>query len=278
MQNFDAKQLRDIDISETIIKLGFEVDKNDKNQYKDDGFRISIKQQKWYDHENSRGGGGSIDLAKHVLKCDYMAAIEFLSNRYIVPQSDKVKKADTKAASIIPKEYAKNWHKSREYLINNRGLNPLLIDWCADHQLIYADRFNNCVFRYGSGVEMRGIYKKWRSSRGEKTRPFLVLHCNGKPKGLAVTESAIDALSYRQLFPNCFVASISGNGNKVLLQSVVDIATRYNVPLFSAFDNDDGGQIADKTLQEYANLACVEVIQHRPVDKDWNDTLLSFPQ
>ena len=272
MSNIEV--LRNIELKTSAEKLGLEIDPNDKEQFKSDGFRISINGQKWFDHEEKKGGGGSIDLVCHVLECDFNTAVEFLGNGYkITNESDKSAKQAIKNASIIPTEHSGNWERTRSYLVDNRGINGLLVDWCADHQLIYADRYNNCVFRYGSGVELRGIYKKWRSSRGKATKPFCILHCNGKPKALVITESAIDCMSYRQIHPTMFVASIAGNSNKILIQACIDIARRNNVSIISAFDDDKGGDIAHKNLIELAK-DIVSVTRHTPTGgKDWNECL-----
>lgn len=283
--NIEVKTLRDLDIRETLKKLGLEEDPQDVRQFKADGFRISTNGQKWYDHTNSKGGGGSIDLVGHVMSLDFKASVEFLNNGYSVTHAISAKKPDIKAASIVPIEYPGHWKRTRDYLVNDRFLNPVMVDWCADHQLIYADRYNNACFKYGSGVEMRGIYKKWRSCRGKLTRLFL-LHCGTRPKALAITESAIDCLSYRQLNPGYMVASIAGNGNKNLMTECVDLAHRYSVTLISAFDNDEGGEIANAHLMELSINMGLHVKRHVPKQgKDWNEQLknscgsrLSFPQ
>lgn len=266
--------LRDIDVTETIQNLGLIQSENDANQYEGDNHRISVNNQKWYDHNNSKGGGGSIDLVSHVLICTFKDSLEFLCNGYTVTHINKTKKSDIKARSIVPIEYPKHWKKTREYLIKDRLLNPIIIDWCYEHQLIYADRFNNAVFKYGDGVEMRGIYKKWRSCRGIMSKPFM-LRCNGLAYGLAITESAIDCLSYRQLHQSTICASIAGNGNKKLIVSLIQIAKRDSVPIISAFDNDKGGDMANAGLCAMCEDENVTVIQDRPSNNnDWNDELM----
>lgn len=283
--NIEVKTLRDLEIKDTLKKLGLEEDPQDARQFKTDGFRISTHAQKWYDHTNSKGGGGSIDLVCHVMDLDFKAAIEFLNNGYSVTQTIAAKKPDIKAASILPIEYPEHWQRTRDYLVKHRFLNPVMVDWCADHQLIYADRYNNACFKYGSGVEMRGIYKKWRSCRGKLSKPFL-LHCSARPRALAITESAIDCLSYRQLNAGYMVASIAGNGNKNLMSECVDIARRYAITLISAFDKDEGGEIANAQLVDLAMQTGIPIERHTPKKgKDWNEALelsfnsrLSFPQ
>jgi len=270
----DLAVFRNIAIIETLKKCGLEPDPQDKKQFKGDGYRISVNGQKWYDHNAEKGGGGSIDLVCHVLECDFKSALEFLGNNYAIKPSNSPHKEEIIAASIIPAEQAKNWLKTRAYLIEERGLNPLLVDWCFDMQLIYADRYSNAVFKYGAGVELRGIYKNFKGSRGKASKPFSILYCSGKPISFAITESAIDCLSYRQMNKNQYCASIAGNSNDLLMEYCINLAIQHKVNLTSAFDNDAGGAIAHKRLLELVNERVI-VTRRTPTLKDWNKELLN---
>jgi hypothetical protein len=147
------------------------------------------------------------------------------------------------------------------------------VQWCTENGLIYADSRRNCVFRYGStGSELRGTGAvQWRSVYGTIERGFILPARNAI--GVALLESAIDALSYRQLHRDVITVSIAGNGNHKVINQAVNIAKTKNLPVLSAFDNDNGGNIADKILTESACLCGVNVMQDRPIAKDWNDIL-----
>ena len=86
---------------------------------------------------------------------------------------------------------------------------------------------------------------------------------------MAILESAIDALSYRQLNPTITACAIAGNGNGVLIRYALDMALQLGVPVFSSFDSDKGGNDGVNT-----------VIQHRPPQsfKDWNEYLLTLSE
>ncbi len=159
------------------------------------------------------------------------------------------------------------------YLTQKRGLSATMVRWCIDNRLIYADSRNNCVFRYGStGAELRGTGSiQWRAVYGSIERGFILPARHAT--GVAILESAIDALSYRQLHPSTITVSIAGNGNRKVIQQAVSIAKAKQLPILSAFDSDAGGDIADKILTEYAQREGVELIQDRPTTKDWNDAL-----
>jgi hypothetical protein len=150
-----------------------------------------------------------------------------------------------------------------------------MVDWCVNHGLIYSDYKSNACFRYGAGVAMRGTGSVgFRANRGTLTECF-TLPAKGSCEGVAVLESAIDALSYRQLHPTISACAIAGNGNGVLMRYALDMALRLNVPVFSAFDSDKGGDDGNSRLIAL-NDGLNTVIQDRPPAgfKDWNDYLL----
>jgi hypothetical protein len=80
-----ADQVRAMPLQQVIDQLGLRPDKTDKTQYRDDEglFRITISQdgRKFYDHTAGKGGGGAIDMAKHVLGVDYKGAVSWLPGR-----------------------------------------------------------------------------------------------------------------------------------------------------------------------------------------------------
>jgi hypothetical protein len=165
----------------------------------------------------------------------------------------------------------------KNYLTSQRGLNTDLVQWCITKGLIYADSRSNCVFMYGvSGAELRGTDSiiQWRSVYGTIERGFILPAQN--PQGVALLESAIDALSYRQLHRKIITCSMAGNSNHAVMNQAVCIAKANNLPVLSAFDVDKGGDIANTILSEYAALNGVKIVQDRPRQgKDWNDVLLN---
>jgi hypothetical protein len=180
-----------------------------------------------------------------------------------------------KEAATKPPE-ADNAHLSvvTAYLTDKRGLNADLVSWCITNGLIYADSRRNCVFRYGMiGAELRGTGAvQWRAVYGVIEQGFILpAHA---AVGVAVLESAIDALSYRQLHRHTITVSIAGNSNRKAISHAVNLAKSKNLPVLSAFDNDQGGNIANDILNEYGAKLGVNVIQDRPTAKDWNEVLL----
>lgn len=270
--------IRQLDLADVCTLLNLERDPNDFRQFKGKGFRISFNAEKWFDHEAKKGGGGAIDLTMHVMKLAFKDAVNYLggvldSNPMITHTTHQ--KTPNKKATTPPKPDNSKLSVVKNYLTEKRHLNANLVQWCIDRNIIYADYRGNYVFRYGvNGAELRGTGSvQWRACYGVIESGFILPAKNAK--FIAVLESAIDALSFRQMFKHDSIAvSITGNGNKQIINQVVEIAKTKGLIILSAFDNDKGGDIANKALCECANLHNVDVWQKRPQHgKDYNEQL-----
>lgn len=275
-----TNHLRDLDVATMCVQLGLTPDPDDQNQYKSDGFRISVSGQKWYDHDAQYGSGGCIDLAMHVHKLSYVRAVALLSNITVnVSRSGlsllhKTELKKTKVPATPPAIAQHNISVVTDYLTLTRGINAELVRWCVDRGLIYADTRANCCFRYGeNAVELRGTgQRQWRAVYGLPIKPFCLPAKNAV--GVAVLESAIDALSYRQLHKNTITLSIAGDGNHKLIAWALYAAKKWNLPVISAVDNDKGGDIANKVIVLAAEKIGAVYQSDRPKNfKDWNNEL-----
>lgn len=274
----DLKRLREADLQSLCGLQGFKQDANDHRQYKKDGFRITIKGFGWYDHEAGLGGGGAINLTMHLMNCNFNDAVEFLASQdlsAITPTKTESSKKQAVGTSYIPVRFDKNLRHVMDYLTQKRGLNPVMVKWCVDKGIIYADGFKNAVFMYGLvGCELRGTGStKWRAGRGKLIEPFLLPAKSMDT--IAIVENAIDALSYRQIHNNHVVASIGGNANKTIMTHVVRITKANGCALISAFDNDEGGETAHAALLKIAEEHGIKdrIYRVKPTTKDWNDDL-----
>lgn len=272
----DIDNLRLLDLAAVCALLGLERDSTDTKQFKNDGFRICVDGLKWFDHSEGKGGGGAIDLTMHVARLSFMAACTYLdsaSGELSTATRTVSTKTHPTRTTKPPTPNKSNLSAVLDYLTDQRGLNTNLIRWCIENSLIYADSRRNCVFMYGAnGAELRGTGAvQWRSVYGTIDQGFILPARNAV--GVAVLESAIDALSYRQLHQGIITVSIAGNGNHRVINQAVSIAKAKNLPVLSAFDNDSGGDVADKILSGYAQAESVEIFQDRPKEKDWNDMI-----
>jgi hypothetical protein len=275
----DIDKLRFIDLPSICALFGLAPDPSDPKQFKNTEFRLCLNGYKWFDHSAGQGGGGAVDLIMHLKHLPFMAACSYLNNASgELSPTIHTAAATTRAARATRPPAANNDHLPAvlDYLTIQRGLNVKLIEWCINRGFIYADSRRNCVFMYGEkGAELRGTGSmQWRSIYGTIEHGFILPARNAV--GVAVLESAIDALSYRQLHHDVIAVSIAGNSNHRIINQAIGIAKANNLPVLSAFDNDSGGNIADKTLSDCAAINEVEIMQDRPIKKDWNEVLKSL--
>ncbi len=269
------KDARNKNLPELCQQLGLERDPTDKQQFRGGGHRITLNGFAWFDHDSGHGSGGAIDLVMHVLHCGYQQALEFIG---ALDDDLPILKSTTggKQYQKPPGPVRENFMTVGDYL-RGRGINPAVIDWLHMRGMLYADRYSNCVFMYGSNAcELRGTGNvQWRSSRGQFEFGFaLPSKSLAECTGVAVLESAIDAISYRQLHPHNCAVSLGGNSNDRIMNNAIYMAKRAGVPVVASFDNDNGGDIATSRLREFATAMGVEFSVNRPVGcKDWNDQL-----
>ena len=271
MKSTDA---RNKNLPELCQQLGLKRDPTDKQQWRGDGHRITLKGFAWFDHDAGHGSGGAIDLAMHVLHCTYQQALDFISG-FGDDLPTLKNTAEAKQYQKPPESVGENFRAVSDYL-QGRGINPAVIEWLNRRGMLYADRYSNCVFMYGmDACELRGTgAMQWRSSRGKFERGFMLPATDGI--GVAVLESAIDAISYRQLHPNNYAVAIGGNSNDTIMTGCVGFALEKQLPVIAAFDTDSGGDIATARLKELATSQGVVFEVNRPNThgcKDWNDQL-----
>jgi hypothetical protein len=212
----------------------------------------------------------------HVLELGFIDAKKWLGDDVSIPMPAS---KPTTTPTTPPKNDTKTLPVVIDYLCNKRGLNRVMIEWCVSKGIIYSDHKANACFRYGTGVAMRGTGSiGFRANRGALTECF-TLPARGNCEGVAILESAIDTLSYRQLHPTITACAIAGNGNGVLMRYALDLALRLEVPVFSAFDSDKGGNDGNDRLLKL-NDGVNTIIPHRPAQpfKDWNECILRLSE
>lgn len=266
-----------------LKRAGLEIDPRDKNQWLGAGYRISVKDQKFYDHNNEKGGGGAIDLVKHLNQCDYKNAVAWLGQNVSSQEAAKCIRAEAARTAVNFSKGGVQLHMpSPEWVLNGelkryleieRALDPRLTDPLIDQDLIYATRNKghaNAVFvcrneHEITGAELKGLSGNFSgmalgSQRGKGA--FTI----GNPKSdhIVIVESAIDAISYLQLSPeSCFVLSTAGVTSKPPL--IQELKNNYR-KLTIAYDNDATGRMFANKLRIAFPVARIE----HPGRKDWN--------
>lgn len=303
-----SAQLKDIKLSKVLEHLGYVADlekhgindtqtqyrqgKGKDGKYYGDRLSVNLDKNVWFDHSNGVGGSGSIDLVMHTNGCHFKDAKSWLICEF--GSGDALGAAHVKTVLDFeldkknniqhapPKPVVENLAKVKSYLVNERLLDSERVDKLANLGLIYADARNNACFVYGttknpSGVELRGtVGIKYNRFRGRKTASFKP---PSKPiheiKKIAITESAIEAMSYSELHPDHYAISISGSGNHEIMNKLVKFAKDNNKDIVVALNNDDAGHKAAKILLKECKENSVNSVIATPWGdgNDWNDCL-----
>ena len=283
----EAALVRDIDLRLIAEKLGGQRDRYDKKQWSINGEKISIEDQKFFNFSSNRGGGGAIDLVMQVEGLNFKQAVAWLGGNIdkhqaigaaMIHARDAAQNA-VKQPVPLPEPDENNWPIVRRHLIEQRGLNPTVVDWLHKKQMVFADAKQNVCFRYGrQGVERSGTKPdvKWKNFAGTKKQGFL-LQSKKNPDGIVIVESALDAIAFAQLkavdpllkdYRDFDVVAVGGTGNQ-LVSSLVSQYQRIAI----GFDNDQNDH-GDKAYQAIKALfSRVERIKPEPPNKDWNDYL-----
>jgi hypothetical protein len=173
--------------------------------------------------------------------------------------------------STLHQSFAPDCKRVVAYLCKSRMIDYQIIRPLLMQKLLRQDeRGNACFCRYGNGrltgIEKHGTntFKPFRITEGRKGF-FLNV---GKPETVCLFESAIDLLSFRELFANRLKAHllVSMGGLNGLAE---EVRQQYpNARIFLCVDNDEAGnQFADRL--KGLNM---QKFQTRNV-KDWNDLL-----
>lgn len=272
----DRTALRNLPLIPILQTFGLEPDAADRKQFKNTGHRISINRDnfKWYDHSASKGGGGAIDLVMHLNGCNFNQAYDWLNggSTWLQAEAAKAKPIEPFKESFVPAANTESLAAVRCYLIEQRKLEAVLVDWCIQNGLLYGDDFRNCVFLYGqNGAELRGSGTvKWNRCYGSLDQAFFIP--GNKTHGKVVfCESAIDALSYRQLYVGVPVFSVAGCQRYSLIKQVLQFAIKHNITPVCGFDNDDEANKAyQKLCEENPRLVIGREVSKT---KDWNGDL-----
>jgi len=229
-----AAQVRGLDLRGVIERLGGEQDRSDTHKWRLDGEHISVNGEKFYNHDRREGGGGAIDLVKHIIPgADFKQAVAYLSDevsrelalsaaahygaRQAQQQAEEVierlerGERGAHVPFVAPTPDADRWPQVRNYLVEQRGIPRGMVDTLHERGDIYADARANAVFvrrdegreivgaslrGTAPGSEFQGLVRGTRRDEGY----FSFALTFGKPEPYDtpqyhLVESPIDALS-----------------------------------------------------------------------------------
>jgi hypothetical protein len=282
-----AAVLRDVPLETVLLCRGAERDLCDRSKWHTEQGPLSITGAKFTSWRRCAGGGGAIDLVMHLAGVDFAVAVEWLEQHFGAgllggqavarPLARTVSVPGAQGAVRLPQPVNRCLDWVRQYLRQRRGLSVPLIEPLIQSGRLYADHRRNAVFLLVAGnaqrpvgAELRGTGPRVWRGMAPGTRKDLGYFWVGAPglRSIVLCESAIDAISCRQLHPEHICISTSG----------VRANPRWLAPLLAAgyqihcgFDADEPGDTAAAAM-----IGLHKAIRRlRPSAHDWNDLLRS---
>jgi hypothetical protein len=279
--------VRSIELHAVFERLGYDWDrkKYDKDQYSTEKGRISVSGQKFFNHGEEVGGGGAIDLVSHLLDLDFLSAAEWLANEFAGGVSHRqapiVHSARKKPLALPPRDDAAVG--SVFAYLAGRGVSALTIQQLITEGRLYATRnkgFINAVFLSTDdsglpiGAEQKGVRGKFSALApgSSRNKGYFRVERAGN-NAVAITESAIDAISFAELYPT--VDAISTSGSRPDAPYIPHLLDRYE-HVFCAFDADDKGhRTAAEMIAKYPRIRrfLPTNVPKESEKWDWNDAV-----
>jgi len=271
-----AALVRDIELCQVLRQMGAMMDKKDPAKWHTRQGILSVNGQRFFNWTKNVGGGGAIDLILHLYPVDFIQGVGWLDEHFASLDMQTLNKEKTLAHTplILPKSHPEGLPQIIRYLTSNRYLPQALIQSLIDTGNLYADDKANAVFllrgkgKLVVGAEIRGTRNKiWHAlAPGSKKDSGFFYIKSDTSKQVVICESAIDALSYYSLNPDCIAISTAGaHPNPPWLASLIKRGYR----VFCGFDADKTGDLIAKQM-----TALYPVIERlRPEKHDWNDVL-----
>jgi hypothetical protein len=272
----ELEQARNADLAEYLQNHGFDLKKEGKSyRVQDYSGGLIVTGNKWY-WQSEQMGGKSIDFLTNVLEMPFRGAVQELQG-VPVHQPDIVHERQETAVQLP--ERGNNERRVIGYLCQTRGILYANVKRLLQSGNLYQDARGNAVFVIRDeqgravGAESHGTatYSRFKNSTMHTGYGFSV-RC-GTPTGAMFFESAIDLLSYYQIYSQKLkhhdLISIAGVGND---RTIREYHQKYpDRKICLCCDNDTAGDNLIKKMR--SELDC-RVYVHRPDNAhDWNDAL-----
>ena len=298
-----AARLRDVELEAVLERSGLDRDPGDREQWRGPGSRISVEGRKFYDHDQGRGGGGAIDLAKHLLGTDYQGAVAWLTREFGAGEAAAAVRASAEvvvaraveevpsAEPEVPEHDEEAWPAVAEHLERVRGFAAADVQLLRELDQVRADARRNAVFpmvrtaagqRRIWGAELvgtnprrpfkglargsqrnRGYFRLWAGPEGAPVRRLVLVE--GAIKALALALLLRDWL--RDLGERWLIASTAGARPDA---PWIKPWAKKGLQVVAAYDADDvGDRMSDALMQRYPGAE-----RMRPEGaKDWDEQM-----
>jgi hypothetical protein len=269
-----AQHLRAIPLETVLPLCGAQKDHDDKRKWHTSAGALSVTGAKFMNWHDSVGGGGAIDLVMHLNHLDFKAAVDWLAHHFPGARPPPPVPPTPPSQLRLPPPDPSNLGRVKEYLAQQRGITPTLLDPLIQSGTLYADTRANAVFlllgkeNLPVGAELRGTTQRvWRGLAPGSQKELGCFSIPATPlPGIILCESAIDAISCFALHPHHRCLSTAGaRPNPRWLQPLLN----QGHPVYCGFDADPTGDDMARAMTALHPT----VKRLRPPKHDWNDVL-----
>ena len=235
---------------------------------------------KWFRFSENKGGS-NIQFVQEFMGLDFISAVELLSNEKAIPfHSHSISKAEPPKNREITLHESTDLSRTMHYLHNGRGLSIASLEkLTAEGRLSQEGKTGNAVFKIFDengllvGAEKVGTSNvRFKSFDKGAADGYGFEIVSGKPANTYFFESAIDAISLADLYPeqrDYRLVSMAGVKPSVVTETM----KRYAISpenVYLCTDNDKAGnEFAEKLIARYPAMKRVTPNGA----KDWNDIL-----
>jgi hypothetical protein len=294
-----ADHVRSIPLGELLNWHGFKITKEGASfRARSKHHNIVVTGNRWFDNKAGVGGAGAIDLQMHLCGGDFQTTCHVLAEGFrptgaglAFPPgknpADRRKPFEELAAQYAVPSTA-NWSIARDYLVETRKVDPVIVDELHECGSIYANNHlpnPGIVFLHRSahgkveGATLRDTRHEssFRPCLGNKLSAWFSIGDLAKAETVVAVESPIEALSYHTLFAgrNDPLAIVSCSGSFVpeeLMFQAYDRRQSFVV----ALNNDDAGEFGwQKAWDGTTDWTGFKISSACPRLKDWNADLMS---
>ncbi|RAS76718.1 DUF3991 and TOPRIM domain-containing protein [Priestia endophytica] len=245
---------------------------------------------------NSRNekGYGAINFAQMYYNLSFVEAVQDINDRNpkTFTRSHSYEQESTKPFQYPQHLEVKNQDKLKHYLIQERKIDPRLVQWLLQKDLIAQDKRNNIVFKWKEqggkgdiiGADRQGTIKmdhgrgSFKQVLPDAKRDAGFTVDVGKPTKLYMFESPVDLLSYwslqKEKLQGARLVSMNGLKSRTVLQSFID-ARKEGLDIKKVVLSVDSDEAGKKFIQKMHLLLKEDMIQSNlpSKGKDWNDEL-----
>lgn len=268
-----ADRLRALPLTRVLRGSGAVPDRADPHKWHTAQGVLSVTGTQFMNWNLGRGGGGAIDLVRHLHGLGFGQALEWLESHFTASVIPPVSAPPLPPRRLPPPAPEHLAHVGR-YLFEQRRLPPALLHPLIATGALYADVRANAVFLLRAadgqpvGAELRGTGPvPWRGMAPGSRKDRGCFAVPTTPRAVSVLcESAIDALSCHALHPDARCLSTAGaRPDPAWLAELL----AQDGTVYCGFDLDATGEAMAQAM-----IARHPAIQRlRPSLKDWNEAL-----